>query len=232
MRGWALTTAVLAGSRYAGDIAPLTWPLMQAYAERWEMDWCPYVGTEDDIKEFGGSPAPHGTAVTYAHIPHWQRLMESHKGVCFIDCDAVIVDPTYDLCREVSDNVPMAATVLGDIVNCGVVAMRSSGHTKDFLAEVWRTRHRFANFQWLEQAAFNELLGWDPHYPGDGMPGCYLYDTDWTPYFTILSEQWNALSRREVDNPLIRHAAGVQPYEARLELVRRWVDEVNQTRVS
>lgn len=223
MKGFALTTAVVPGTPYFESIWPLTSPIMQEYCDTWEIDWKPDLVSYERLAEFR-SPAPPGTEAVYANIPYRRQLLDEYKGVLFLDSDCVIVDHTYDLCRQVSENVPIAATELpGFVLNAGVMAFRSCAVTKDFLDKVWSLREYYWRFQWLEMAAIMALMGYDPEYPGDGEPSRFLGDTEWTPYLNKISTRWNSTTFHPHPNPLIFHPAGTQPFSARLRLIQESV---------
>jgi hypothetical protein len=135
----------------------------------------------------------------------------------FLDSDAVIMDDTYDICREVSDNVPMAA---GGNFNGAVVVMRSHEWTREFLDLVWAGLDKYRDYQWLEQAAMMELVGYCGSYPGDNLPTHFTGETEWTQRWCQLSCRWNAspFHPQEV-RPLIFHPGGVQPLSSRVKMV-------------
>jgi hypothetical protein len=214
MRGFALTSVVVAGSVYERDIIPLTWPLMEAYAGRHEMAWEPLTVTEAELAEFNDSPAPHGTAADYVSVQHRIKLCDRFNGQVFLDADAVIVDPTFDICREVNWNVPICAVWFPHevIYNFGVVVGRGPLF-RAWLEAIWAQRHRYGKTQWLEQQAGNVLGG-----------------------LSNMSSRWNWGPRSEplpkqtdpaYEQPLIFHPAGVQPYADRLALVQYWERQAN-----
>jgi hypothetical protein len=217
MRGFVLTSSIVPGTPYFEAIWPITEPLFAAYADKWEMEWRPHFATPQELAEFETSPAPQGTGAVYAGILHRWRHLTHYKGVVFLDSDAVIMDYTYDICREVDEQVPMAA---GGNFNGAVVVMRSCERTEMFLTLVWEQREKYRHYQWLEQAAMMELMGFDGNYPGDDLPSAFLGDTEWTPLWSQLSGRWNAhpMHPQEVQ-PLIFHPGGVQPFEKRRGMV-------------
>jgi hypothetical protein len=216
-----LTSSIVPGTPYFDAIWPITEPLFEAYAERWEMEWLPHFPTPEELAPFESSPAPKGTGAVYAGIPHRRALLDGYKGVVFLDSDAVIMSDKYDLCREVTENCPIAAA--GNF-NGAVVVMRSHPWSRRFLDAVWDQRNKYRHYQWLEQAAMMELVGYDGNYPGDNMPAAYLGDTEWTGKWGHLGGRWNAspFHPQEVW-PLIAHPGGIQPFERRLELVKEAV---------
>jgi len=213
-----MTSAIVPGTRYFEELWPITEPLFAAYADKWEMEWLPYFPTPAELREFEDSPAPKGTGAVYASIPNRYELLCNHGGVVFLDSDAVIMDYEYDICREVSDNVPLAAA---GSFNGAVVVSRQHEKTEEFYCLVWEQREKYRRYQWLEQAAMMELVGFDGRYPGDNTPADYLGDTEWTKWWCQLSGRWNAspFHPQEVA-PLIFHPGGVQPFEKRATMVR------------
>ncbi len=220
MNGFALTTSIVADTPYWDAIWPLTEPLFRAYADRWEMDFEPHFMSphDPDLHYFDTSPAPRGTGVVYAGIPHRRDLLDRYKGYVFLDSDAVIMDDSYDICREVDEDVPMAAA--GDF-NGAVQVYRSSHTAKIFHDEVWLSRHYWRTQQWLEQGCMMDMMGWDGRYPGDNQPAEWMGETEWTPYWTQLSGRWNAhWAHPQAVRPLIWHPGGMQPFSERLRCVR------------
>lgn len=216
MKGWALTTIVIPGSSYHREIAPITWPLMDAYAEKHGMWFSPHLITPEERAPFyQKSTAPAGTEANYANIPRWRELLDKYEGVVLLDCDVVIVDDTEDICTTVTDEQP-----IGSGGGFGVVVTKSGELSKAFLDTIWAMRHRYMTYQWLEQAAAFHLIGGDPEYPGDGQPSRWLGPTAWTPYCIDLPTRWNAHPLREEQDPLFLHPAGVQPFSLRLEMVK------------
>ena len=220
MRDWVLTSSIVRDSPYWTDIWPVTEPIFAAYAAKWGMAWEPHIVPRDDpsLTFFDTSPAPRGTGVVAAGIPGRRGMLDRFKGVVFLDADAVVMDFAYDLCREVSDNVPLAAA--GNF-NGAVVVSRSCDRTREFFDLVWEGREEWRHAQWLEQKAMMELVGFDGRYPGDNTPADYLGDTEWTKWWCQLSGRWNAspFHPQEVA-PLIFHPGGVQPFEKRATMVR------------
>src|SRR5579872_6362384 len=102
--------------------------------------------------------------------------------------------------------------------------MKSCELTKAFLDTIWAMREKYRRYQWLEQAAFIHLLGWDPEYPGDYQEPRWLGYTAWTHYHRPLDEKWNhgPNSTQPDQAPHFLHPFGVQPYSRRLDLVRSY----------
>ena len=224
MKGWVLTSVVCESpDKYADEIVPLTWPLMERYAEKHEMDWCPKVITRAEYGIFANvGTAPHGTASVYASIPHRRQLLETHEGVAFFDSDTVILDSTYDICEEVD-----AAHPISTEPNCNAATMvlLNCEKTREMLRLIWDQRHGFKHYQWLEQAAYMDLMGFDPKYPGDNLPPVYLGDTEWTPLRANLSPGWNAhpLHPEPPGGVWSMHPGGVQPFARRVSMVKEAV---------
>lgn len=230
MRGWVLHTAISPG-RFADEIFPVTDPLFRAYAERHGMDYLVHEVTDTELAEFRNtSPAPRGTETLYANIPFWRELLDRYEGVVFMDADAVIVDPSADICEAVDLEHPFScvectaeATKPGVVgLNTGVVVTLACEATRELLDEVWQQRETFKRTQWLEQAAIMHLFGYDPVYPD-----CtFIGETEYTPLLAKLDWRWNSMPTHAVSDPYVKHPAGVQPFEARLALVHSYAAEV------
>lgn len=223
MRRWVLTSTVCEPpDRYHDNIVPLTWPLMERYAQKWEMDWSPKVITRAEYGDFANKgTAPHGTASVYASIPHRRMLLDRYDGVVFFDCDTIVVDGRYDICEEVSDDQPIASE---PACNLATLVLKSCDKTKELLDYTWDVRHGYKHRQWLEQSVFMDLMGFDGNYPGDNQPPVWLGDTEWTPLRADIRKGWNAHPLHPLPDPLLSvHPGGYQPFERRLEEIKKWV---------
>jgi len=225
MKGWVLTTVTMQSpDRYTDEIIPITAPLMAAYAARWEMDFDHQIITPEEYAPFDNlGTAPRGTACTYASIPHRRHLLDEYEGVVFFDSDTVVMSDQLDICTEVTPEQPIG-TEPG--CNAATMVLLSCDRTRHMLDLIWDTRHGFKHYQWLEQAAYMELMGFDPEYPGDNQPPVWHAPTEWTPLRADLDPGWNAHPEwLHVlgDRPLRSlHPGGVQPYERRLAMVQEY----------
>ena len=220
MRDWVLTTAIVPG-RYLDEIAPLTFPLMAAYAAKWEMTWDPHVVSDEEMADFRGhSTAPAGTEAVYASLAHRRQLLDQYAGVVFFDSDNVVVNGSEDICECVSAAQPIATE---PACNCAVMVLLSCDKTKEMLDHIWALRHAYCHYQWLEQAAYMDMMGFDGRYPGDFQPPVWLGATEWTPLRADLPAGWNAHPYHPLPDPLLSlHPGGVQPFERRMEYVREY----------
>lgn len=213
---------MVAGSRYHSDITGLTWPLMERYAQKHQMAFRRIVLNEDTLEWCRQSPAPFGTQVDYASIPYRRKQLDQFEGSVFLDADVVIVDPSEDICLTVDDNQP-----IGSVNGCGVVVTKSGELSKAFLDSIWAMRYKYASYQWLEQAAMLELIGYSGDYPGDNQPPRYIGPTAWSSYVREIDPKWNCGPNSDkgyVGDALFMHPFGVQPYDRRLDFVRRFVE--------
>lgn len=227
MKNWALTSvACESPDRYRDEVTPLTWPIMEAYAARHEMAWQPKIISRYEYNDFAGKgTAPHGTASVYASIPHRRALLDQYDGVVFLDSDNIIMAAGMesDLCEAVSDEQPICTE---PACNCAVMVLKSCAKTKEMLDHIWAVRHAFCHYQWLEQAVYMELMGYDPKYPGDNKPPVWLGATEWTPLLAPLPTGWNAHPLHPLPDPLRSvHPGGFQPFERRLEEIKRWISQ-------
>jgi hypothetical protein len=209
---------VIPGSAYHREIAPITWPLMEDYAEKHGMWFTPHLISPEERAPFlNKSPAPAGTEANYANIPRWRQLLDQYAGVVLLDCDVVIVDDTEDICATVDDHQP-----IGSSGGFGVAVTKSCDLSRAYLDTIWAMRDYYMQLQWLEQAAAVHLIGWDPVYPGDGNPPVFLGDTAWCRYYRDIGQRWNSTPTAPAADPLFMHPAGIQPYSRRLELVKQY----------
>jgi hypothetical protein len=223
VKHWALTSVVCEPpDRYADEIVPITWPLMARYAERHDMDWRPKVISRMEYNDFAGKgTAPHGTASVYASIPHRRALLDQYDGVVFFDCDTIVMGDAPDICTEVTEAQPIGTE---PACNCATMVLLSCAKTKEMLDHIWAMRHGYSHYQWLEQAAYMELMGYDGKYPGDNLPPRWLGETRWTPLRADINRGWNAHPLHPLPEPLLSvHPGGFQPFERRLAEINRWV---------
>ena len=224
MKGFVLTSVVCEPpDRYFDEIIPYTWPIMEAYAEAHDMAWEPKVITRAEYGIFANvGTAPHGTASVYASIPHRRQLLDHYDGVVFFDCDNLLTAAgmEHDICDCVSDEQPIATE---PACNCAVMVLKSCDKTKEMLDYIWDVRHAYKHLQWLEQAAYMDLMGFDGRYPGDFQPPVWLGATEWTPLRADLPVGWNAHPLHPLPDPLLSlHPGGIQPFERRMEFVREY----------
>jgi hypothetical protein len=222
MKGWALTSvACEPPDRYHDEVTPITWPLMEQYAKNHEMDWCPKIISRAEYNDFAGKgTAPHGTAAVYASLPHRRQLLSDYEGVVFFDCDTVVATEAPDICLAVSAKQPICTE---PACNCATMVLKKDTETLRLLAFIWSQRSRYCHYQWLEQAAYMDLMGFDGKYPGDFKPPVWLGPTAWTPLRADLPAGWNAHPLHPLPNPLYSlHPGGIQPFEARMVYVREF----------
>lgn len=225
MNGWVLTTVTIHDTPYDSEVAPLTFPLMEAYAKRWGMTFSPLkVHNHGALRAAfaGRSPAPAGTEADYISIDHRRTLLDESEGVVFVDSDVVIADPTLDICCAVDDAQPIGWSMNG----LGVMVLKSGELSLAFLDTIQAMRDHYLKLQWLEQAAAYHLIGYDPTYPGDHKPARWKGHTAWTPYWRRLGPEWNygPFSDEPCADPKFLHPFGVQPYALRLQMIQGYVD--------
>ncbi len=240
MNGFALVSAAIPGSPF-DPIVEVTWPRMEAYAKRWEMDFLPYEPTVAEVDYFSDNVAPWGTGANYASIPWQMSLMDTrYKGIVFMDADVLVVDGTYDICREVTDNVPIGAVVqeltedpASVFPNWGVVVGRGLVF-RSFLQSQWDMRQSYRLHPWLEQAAAMDLIGYDP----DDHPGCrWVGGGRFSHAFGKLSPRWNWGPRSEPLNvcdtdesfntPLFFHPTGLKLCD-KIALINEYASASNE----
>jgi hypothetical protein len=179
-----------------GPLAPvltLVLPTFAAYARRHGFQLIVGDGDAD------GRPPPWGKVVLL------RRLLDDVDEALWIDADAVILDDTVDLTRDVAPDAYQAlvrhVTHDGDMPNTGVWFLRGQ-RGRDLLDAVWR-REEYSHHRWWENAAALDLLGYslDP-------PVRALRETPWVAGTHWLSPTWNAIPPWIPLPCHIRHYAG------------------------
>jgi galactosyl transferase GMA12/MNN10 family len=126
----------------------------EAYARRF--GWDLVLSTEPLAPERPGS---------WSKIPLLQQLLERYELVWWIDADAVIVDLEPDIAAAVHPGADVYLVAhaqgrdeLAVVPNAGVMLLRRSPFTRDFLDAVWASEQHI-DHNWWENAAVIELLG-------------------------------------------------------------------------
>lgn len=127
------------------DLLELTRDHHRQYAERHGLDyWC-----------ITGNPAPHKR-------PGWGKvplllagIRAGYESVIWLDADAVIVQPQFDLTALVPDGMGMVRHPHPEHWNTGLIVARSGADVERFWQAVDDMPDN--NHAWMEQAAANEL---------------------------------------------------------------------------
>lgn len=161
-------------------VKALDWlePIHSAYAEKWNMD---YWANRDIVIQTDDPD----------YNPAWDRIKlmmdlldeEKYEYIFWIDHDCVIVDFSTDLRSGLEPDKDLGLVLhpgipghpqLGAHFNMGVILLRCTDQTKEFIHEVWD--RRFSGPPWYEQDVVNGLLR----------------DFKWMKMFQIADDKFNS----------------------------------------
>ncbi|GEO81445.1 hypothetical protein [Pararhodospirillum oryzae] len=192
-----------------------------------------------------GVPVHVERALDTGRPPAWAKiailgalLNGATDWVLWVDADALVLrldadprpllDPGRDLwlaCHHQWVHPMPGMAVRFDVPNTGVMALKASDWTRDFLARVWAAE-RWLNHPWWENAAVLELMGYhrllDPE--ARNAPDPAVMDKigwlDWA---------WNSVPDLcEVPDPVIRHYTRRGSLAERLAEMRRDLETVER----
>lgn len=148
-----------------------------------------------------------------------RTLLERYETVVWIDCDAIITDPSRNILDALVPGVPMyvvAHRYEGRVVpNTGVWAVQRDPRSLDLLDEVWGHTEMIRH-SWWENAALMDLIGLDPR---NGT--CREFgQTPFSPRVGFLPVEWNSIRQDAAESPLIYHFLG-EPAPVRLVGLQR-----------
>ncbi len=145
-----------------------------------------------------------------------RALLKQYDLVVWIDADAIFVDPTVDISRELVPGRWLYAvehdTVEGRHLNTGVLMMRSCPEAELFLADVAAQRQFFLH-KWWEQAAMLYLLGYDL------WSVQHVRSTKYSAGLLVLDKRWNSIPPDPAPAPYIFHGAGLN-HRQRMETMQ------------
>lgn len=129
----------------------------EKYARRW--DWDLILSTEDLAER---RPFPWGK------IPLLRALMDDYEWLPWVDANVVMVDIEADITREIREDKDLYLVEHHGTeyhANTGVMLLRSSDWSREFLDEVWALGEIYRDHRWWENAAAPVLLGYvlGPH---------------------------------------------------------------------
>jgi hypothetical protein len=192
--------------------------------ERWAAAADMTLRVHDSLPDTGRPPA-------WAKIPVIHRLFdEGFDYVLWVDTDAVVVRPEADIRTEIvpdrdlylvkhrltGDPMP-GVTVILDVPNTGVMLLRNSPWTIDFLGRVW-AKKEYAAHRWWENAAVIDILGY--HRLLDGAAVNTPVEEE-LAHVQWLDCNWNTLPGEcEGEAPIIRHHTRATDYAARVAAMR------------
>jgi len=153
--------------------------------------------------------------------PSWKKLalikelLATYDLVLWIDADAVVIDPTVDISRELTPGKWIYAvehhTAQGSHVNAGVLMVRSCSESAAFLRDLTR-QVQFKAHDWWDQAAILYNMGWDLR------PLRRRRTTRYSNGLSVLDKRWNSIPPDRAEAPYIMHFAGMD-HERRLQLM-------------
>jgi hypothetical protein len=154
--------------------------------------------------------------------PAWEkialisRLLADYDAVFWVDSDAIILDDSRDIIGEILPRkwlylIKEKSATMGDHVNTGVLLILRNETSHRFLREVWRQRDLIYHM-WWEQAATLRLLGYDLD------PVRKVRPSPFDEGVHIIDTVWNSMPFDPVEQPRIRHYAGI-PLEDRVRLM-------------
>ena len=218
---WCLTTVIRESpDRYTDEILPLTQPLFEDYAARWGMAYRPTEIARFEEEGFERIRT-RGTQAVYASIPKRKALLSWYDGVVYLDEDAVIVDPSVDLCHFVTDSRPVA---MPEGLTAAVQVLKSTRYTANLLKECWDEREHWVNFHWAEEGFFKAKFGWD-HWYEHGDPAQFVRETPDTGKLALLPKSVIAHTcEPEGQTAAIVNPGGQHPFERRLAQVKEAIE--------
>lgn len=178
-----------------------------------------------------GSLAPD-RPIAWSKIRLVTELLDEYEEVLWIDADAVIVDPGRDIREDADPEKPLSLVehTWDDppgrrAVNTGVMLVRRSDWSREFLSAVW-AHEKYIGHTWWENTAILEMLGYS--IPADGTPPVPGPPTVWSDGVGLLPMAWNSTENASAAvAPIIRHI-GRRPTVAALEALM--IDEVRRVR--
>jgi hypothetical protein len=164
-------------------------------------------------------PATSSRAPSWRKVPRLLHLLDTYDEVLWVDCDVVIVDPSWDLADDVPDQDWQALvahhTPDGEIPNCGVWYLRPP--MQPVLEQMWRM-DQYTSHIWWEQAALLELLGYHGH------PVRLEHPTELYARTCWLDLEWNSHEERDRQpQPRFAHAT-CGPVQWRLGVMRQYTE--------
>ena len=206
MRDWCIVTGATGPHE---QFLGITVPTIAHYADEWDMD-VRMVPLEDFRQVLYDPDVPP----SWVKIPLLHKLLdEGYEGVLWIDADAGFV-------RVDEDIRPLVTAPWNWVHNryetpgqpcvpcCGVLAVTQGA--QPYLDHVWAMRDEYRDHPWWEQMAALRMFGWDE-------PSGELVNGGGQ---ASLPARWNSTPASPADDPVIFHASGVFPVDARVSLLR------------
>lgn len=174
-------------------------PTLVAYAKRWK--WDVVLSSENLAND--RPPA-------WAKVRLMQQLLDEYEMILWIDSDALIVELDRDIMAELPQTNSdiylvehaQAAPENAVVPNSGVLLLRRSPYTADFLKRMWDMTE-FIEHNWWENAALLAMLGHSLEAPWQ-----LIEPTSDRAHVGFLDLAWNSVPDLcESDKPVVRHHA-------------------------
>lgn len=209
---------VSAGTGVAADWISLTKETFAAYATRHGYDLHLESERVDPTR-----PA------SWDKVQLIRALLDDYEIVLWVDADAVFISLEEDIADHLPDWAFLALREndagRGVVPNAGVMVFRASDEAKRFLDETWALDH-YRDHPWWENAAMLELWGFKHTLgPNGKVDWCEIAEaTDYYRHTAKLDIRFNSMFFMAVDEPSLRHLAGVYPRSVRARLMQMDVD--------
>jgi hypothetical protein len=184
-------------------------PTLVAYAERWS--WDVVLSSEN----LAGDRPP-----AWAKVRLLRELIETYEHVFWIDADALFVGLDRDVLSELPEGRdlfvvehPQAEPGAPIVPNAGVMLLKQSAFTRDFLDRIWGMTE-YIEHNWWENAALLHLLGHSLE-----PPWSVVEETPDRAHVGFIDLAWNSVPGLcEADHPMVMHHARAdnRSFETRL----------------
>jgi len=168
----------------------------------------------DIVKKHFGIELPP----SYLKIIYMRTYLQYNEWILWIDTDAVIKNTEFDIESIVKPNkyIYLSKDING--INSGVMLIRKSQATIDFLNKVWSIREEFVNHKWWEQGAIMKLYEENAFRLNE--------ITEFVPQHIFNAYEYSrySLEYKEgeiCDNTFIAHFPAL-PFDTRLELIKKY----------
>lgn len=157
------------------------------------------------------------TSPCWLKIPAIAQMLEKYDLVVYLDNDCVILDQGKDIAEELPAEKWLAmhdaTTAEGCGPNVGVVVCRSAPAARKFWREAWDI-DAWKTAKWTDNGQVMHLLGYTT-----APPLKKIRDTEYTPGYHILGEEWNNYAHHGAPCRIF-HAAWGKNGEWKLEKMR------------
>jgi hypothetical protein len=158
-----------------------------------------------------------GRPLSWGKVRLLQRLVATFDQVFWIDADAILVDSSLDVADDMLDQDLglVSHRYAGQVVpNAGVLFLRSTPWTADFLQRQWAATE-FIDHKWWDNAALLHLTGFSTTEPVQR-----VRETRDAAHVCEIPQRWNVIPQAEAATPTIVHLPGF-PHATRLDLMSR-----------